>query len=158
MEIETKFLELYELNNPTDQPKITIQMGKLTSFRTNKDKNFLFKLISMQLIWADADELAKRADLLKEKCGVFGCLANGDYPTSLDVAHIICLGLVGLQHRGQEAAGIVTGTTAGQEYATYRGTGLVSQVFNEAAIKSLKGEQENVPTMNLCLNNDSTLV
>lgn len=83
--------------------------------------------------------MAKRADLLKEKCGVFGCVANGDYPTSLDVAHIVCLGLVGLQHRGQEAAGIVTGTTPNQEYATYRGTGLVSQVFNEAAIKSLKG-------------------
>ena len=34
-----------------------------------------------------------------EKCGVFGCISNGDWPTNLDCAHIICLGLVGLQHR-----------------------------------------------------------
>ena len=36
---------------------------------------------------------------LQDKCGIFGCIANGDWPTNLDVAHIICLGLVGLQHR-----------------------------------------------------------
>mgnify|MGYP006938813825 CR=1 FL=1 len=36
---------------------------------------------------------------LQDKCGVFACIANGDWPTNLDVAHIICLGLVGLQHR-----------------------------------------------------------
>ena len=54
----------------------------------------------------DADEIAKRATLLTEKCGIFACIANGNYPTSLDVAHIVCLGLIGLQHRGQEAAGI----------------------------------------------------
>lgn len=36
---------------------------------------------------------------LQEKCGIFGAIANGDWPTNLDVAHIICLGLVGLQHR-----------------------------------------------------------
>lgn len=40
-----------------------------------------------------------REEALQEKCGVFGCISNGDWPTSLDVAHIICLGLVGLQHR-----------------------------------------------------------
>ncbi len=36
---------------------------------------------------------------LQDKCGIFGCIANGEWPTNLDVAHIICLGLVGLQHR-----------------------------------------------------------
>lgn len=36
---------------------------------------------------------------LQDKCGVFACIANGDWPTNLDVAHIICLGLIGLQHR-----------------------------------------------------------
>lgn len=40
-----------------------------------------------------------REEALEEKCGVFGCISNGDWPTSLDLAHIICLGLVGLQHR-----------------------------------------------------------
>jgi len=37
--------------------------------------------------------------MLQDKCGLFGCIANGEWPTNLDVAHIICLGLVGLQHR-----------------------------------------------------------
>ena len=64
----------------------------------NAKRTFLF-------LPEDADEIAKRATLLQEKCGIFACLANGDYPTSLDVAHIVCLGLIGLQHRGQEAAG-----------------------------------------------------
>jgi len=87
----------------------------------------------------DADEIAKRATLLQEKCGIFGCIANGEYPTSLDVAHIICLGLIGLQHRGQEAAGIVTSTALDEEFSIYRGTGLLSQIFSEASIKGLKG-------------------
>ena len=36
---------------------------------------------------------------MRDACGVFGCVASGDWPTQLDVPHIICLGLVGLQHR-----------------------------------------------------------
>ena len=42
---------------------------------------------------------SNRAALLVEKCGVFGCIANGEWPTDLGVANIVCLGLVGLQHR-----------------------------------------------------------
>ena len=40
-----------------------------------------------------------RKDMLIEKCGVFGCIANGDWPTNLGVSNIVGLGLVGLQHR-----------------------------------------------------------
>lgn len=36
---------------------------------------------------------------LREACGVFGCVAQGEWPTQLDIAHTIYLGLVGLQHR-----------------------------------------------------------
>jgi len=36
---------------------------------------------------------------MREACGVFGCVAFGNWPTPLDVPHVICLGLVGLQHR-----------------------------------------------------------
>jgi amidophosphoribosyltransferase len=36
---------------------------------------------------------------LKHECGVFGCVATGDWPTQIDVAQVICLGLVALQHR-----------------------------------------------------------
>ena len=38
-------------------------------------------------------------DGLKEACGIFGCVATGHWPTEVDVAHVICLGLTGLQHR-----------------------------------------------------------
>ena len=36
---------------------------------------------------------------MREACGVFGCVSAGQWPTQLDIPHIICLGLVGLQHR-----------------------------------------------------------
>lgn len=36
---------------------------------------------------------------LRDACGVFGCVAAESWPTDLDVSHVICLGLVGLQHR-----------------------------------------------------------
>ena len=41
-------------------------------------------------------------DRLREECGVFGILGNDD------AAALTALGLHSLQHRGQEAAGIVT--------------------------------------------------
>jgi len=37
---------------------------------------------------------------LTHECGVFGCIATGDWPSpQVDVAQVICLGLVALQHR-----------------------------------------------------------
>lgn len=36
---------------------------------------------------------------IREECGVFGCIASGEWPTQLDVPPVITLGLVGLQHR-----------------------------------------------------------
>jgi amidophosphoribosyltransferase len=36
---------------------------------------------------------------LTHECGVFGCVATGEWPTQIDVAQVICLGLVALQHR-----------------------------------------------------------
>lgn len=80
-----------------------------------------------------------RERALKEKCGVFGVISNGDWPTSLDVAHIICLGLVGLQHRGQESAGIVTCKYKSEPFSVSRAEGLVSSAFNEASMRTLKG-------------------
>lgn len=45
---------------------------------------------------------------LTHECGVFGAIATGEWPTQIDISQVICLGLVALQHRGQESAGIVT--------------------------------------------------
>lgn len=36
---------------------------------------------------------------ITHNCGVFGCIGAGEWPTQIDVAQIICLGLVALQHR-----------------------------------------------------------
>lgn len=36
---------------------------------------------------------------LTHECGVFGCIGTGQWPTKVDVAQVICLGLVALQHR-----------------------------------------------------------
>lgn len=80
-----------------------------------------------------------RERALEEKCGVFGVISNGDWPTSLDVAQIICLGLVGLQHRGQESAGIVTCKYKTEPFNVSRSEGLVSSAFNDISMRTLKG-------------------
>ncbi|CAG2207910.1 PPAT [Mytilus edulis] len=77
---------------------------------------------------------------LHEACGVFGCVATGAWPTQLDVAHTIYLGLVGLQHRGQESAGIVTSLGAeDSKFKTKKGMGLVTHIYAEEDIAKLKG-------------------
>ena len=61
-----------------------------------------FQLIILVFCWTTLSRMAGVANDdtdLREACGVFGCVAAGDWPTQLDVPHIICLGLVGLQHR-----------------------------------------------------------
>ncbi|KAL4230340.1 hypothetical protein ACF0H5_010723 [Mactra antiquata] len=77
---------------------------------------------------------------MREACGVFGCIATGDWPTQLDVPHIICLGLVGLQHRGQESGGIVTSTgTKSSQYTQKKGCGYINSIFHEEDLIKLKG-------------------
>lgn len=36
---------------------------------------------------------------LTHECGVFGAIGTGEWPTNLEIAQIICWGLVALQHR-----------------------------------------------------------
>ncbi|MEE6461939.1 hypothetical protein FKM82_001452 [Ascaphus truei] len=75
---------------------------------------------------------------IREECGVFGCVAAGDWPTQLDVPHVLALGLVGLQHRGQESAGIVTSNGDTEPtFKMYKGMGLVNHVFSEENLKKL---------------------
>lgn len=71
---------------------------------------------------------------LKEECGVIGVLSFDSKQTSF----IAYRGLLRLQHRGQESAGIVT-FSSGDHYV-YKNFGLVSQVFNEEILKKLKGK------------------
>lgn len=75
---------------------------------------------------------------LTHSCGVFACVrAEGVTSEEVDVASMISLGLVSLQHRGQESCGIVTND--GKKFHQHKGMGLVNQVFQEQHIKSLPG-------------------
>ncbi|XWX04674.1 amidophosphoribosyltransferase [Aggregatilineales bacterium SYSU G02658] len=71
-------------------------------------------------------------DKPREECGVFGIYAPGR-----DVARLTFFGLYALQHRGQEAAGIVS--CDGMRANLHKGIGLVSQVFNEQNLSPLVG-------------------
>jgi len=71
-------------------------------------------------------------DKPNEECGIVGIYAPGR-----DVARLTFFALYALQHRGQEGAGIVT--SDGQVAYIEKGTGLVSQVFNEDNLTPLKG-------------------
>jgi amidophosphoribosyltransferase len=63
---------------------------------------------------------------------VFGVWAPGE-----DVANLTYYGLYALQHRGQEAAGIAV--SDGRRMVVFKDLGLVSQVFDEQVLASLKG-------------------
>ena len=65
-------------------------------------------------------------DTLREECGVFGVFGNED------AAALTALGLHALQHRGQEAAGIVT--YDGAHFHSERRLGLVGDNFNKAEV------------------------
>src|SRR5438128_3846371 len=66
------------------------------------------------------------ADRLREECGVFGIFGHPD------AAAITALGLHALQHRGQEAAGIVT--FDGKRFHSERRMGLVGDTFSRREV------------------------
>lgn len=72
------------------------------------------------------DDFDLDGDTLREECGVFGIFGHPD------AAAIAALGLHALQHRGQEAAGIVT--CDGVRFHAERKLGLVGDSFSEAAV------------------------
>jgi len=70
---------------------------------------------------------------LKEECGVFGIIGTPD------AAALTALGLHALQHRGQEAAGLVS--VEGKTFHSERQLGLVSDHFSDAdTLGRLKGD------------------
>lgn len=68
---------------------------------------------------------------LHEECGVFGVYANHN------ASDLVYYGLHSLQHRGQEACGIVSND--GENFYIQKGLGLVTEVFNEQNVAKLKG-------------------
>ena len=79
-----------------------------------------------------AKDLDLDGDTLREECGVFGIYGHPD------ASAIVALGLHALQHRGQEAAGIVS--FDGRVFHSERKLGLVGDSFSDrATIERLEG-------------------
>jgi amidophosphoribosyltransferase len=64
-------------------------------------------------------------------CGIFGVFNHGE------ASNLTYLGLHALQHRGQESAGIAS--TDGETMYSHREMGLVSDIFNETVLRTVKG-------------------
>lgn len=67
-----------------------------------------------------------------EKCGVFGIFDPGT-----EAARLVHPALWALQHRGQESSGIAA--SDGKTIRVHRGMGLVAHVYDEKALKTLRG-------------------
>lgn len=68
---------------------------------------------------------------IHEECGVFGIFE----PKPAKVADFVCLGLLALQHRGQESCGIAVGN--GGEIGYHKALGLVGEVFDRRTLDEL---------------------
>ena len=73
-------------------------------------------------------------DKLREECGVLGIYAPG----SEVIAQMMGFGLVALQHRGQESAGIATAKNGAMNY--FKDMGLVQDVFSDKILDRLQGD------------------
>ncbi len=72
-------------------------------------------------------------DKFRDECGVFGMFGHSEASTH------VALGLHALQHRGQEAAGVVS--FDGKQFHSHKGIGLVSENFtNQDVMSSIVGE------------------
>jgi amidophosphoribosyltransferase len=70
-------------------------------------------------------------DKFHEECGIFGIFGHAEASTMTQ------LGLFALQHRGQEACGIVS--SDGRDLHQFRSQGLVADVLSEDVLKRLSG-------------------
>ena len=68
----------------------------------------------------------------REECGVIGVWNHEE------ASRLCYLGLYAMQHRGQESAGIVT--LSDKNHLVHKGIGLVSEVFTDQSLESLRGE------------------
>lgn len=73
-------------------------------------------------------------DKLHEECGVIGIYA----PEQPAVSQMLCFGLIALQHRGQESAGIAV--LKGDKMQYYKEMGLVQEVFNNEILDRLPAD------------------
>ncbi|MDO9120100.1 MAG: amidophosphoribosyltransferase [Nitrospira sp.] len=70
-------------------------------------------------------------DKFHDECAVFGIFGHEE------AANLTYLGLYALQHRGQEASGIVSGD--GEQFYIQKGMGLVADIYNKTTLEKLPG-------------------
>jgi len=70
-------------------------------------------------------------DKFHDECAVFGIYGHKE------AANLTYLGLYALQHRGQEASGIVSADA--DHFNVHKGMGLVADIYNSETLKSLTG-------------------
>ncbi len=70
-------------------------------------------------------------DKFHDECAVFGVYGHEE------AANLAYLGLYALQHRGQEASGIVAGD--GEQFCIQKGMGLVADIFHKSVLEKLPG-------------------
>lgn len=73
-------------------------------------------------------------DKFMDRCGLFGMFDNNGFHTS----HLIYYGLVSMQHRGTEAAGICVNDNQGH-FEYIKDAGLVTEVFDGLKLEKLQG-------------------
>ncbi len=71
------------------------------------------------------------SDKFHDECAVFGIYGHKE------AANLTYLGLYALQHRGQEASGIVSGD--GVQFYVHKGKGLVADIYSPTALGQLIG-------------------
>lgn len=78
---------------------------------------------------------------INEECGVFGIYLNKEHAQKVkfnaEASRMAFFGIFSLQHRGQESAGIAT--SDGEELYSFRKMGMVTQIFDEKKLRTLKG-------------------
>lgn len=70
-------------------------------------------------------------DKFHDECAVFGVFGHEE------AANLTYLGLYALQHRGQEASGIVSGD--GEQFFVHKGLGLVADLYDKSVLDKLPG-------------------
>lgn len=76
-------------------------------------------------------------------CGIVGILTPRPAPSAtppFEAAYNAYRSLLTLQHRGQDAAGMLSYDSGAKMFAQEKDLGLVSQVFSEEKLKTLRGE------------------
>lgn len=93
-------------------------------------------------------------------CGIIGVLSPPQYDSNSTnlAATQVYKGLLTLQHRGQDAAGILSYENDAKRYQLYKDEGLVTEVFKKEKLETLKGSMAighcRYPTIDIKGNHD----